>query len=261
MRRVTIDSGAVYESPQYYEIAFSFRDIAREIDTFEESIRRFSRIPVRRMLEIACGPCAHLPEIVRRGYEFVGIDLSRPMLDYARAKVPCRCGQVELLEADLRGFSLKQAVDFAFVLLGSLMVRSESELASHFDSVAASLRPGGLYFLDWCVNFEPPGGPSSTWDIERDGVRTTTTYSSRMINAVDQTFEEIIRIDVDDHGTCQTLADTRVRKATYPQEFLQFVTHRPDFEFVGWWNLWDLDRPLTGEEPPSRPIIVLRRLG
>jgi hypothetical protein len=80
-----------------------------------------------------------------------------------------------------------------------------------------------------------------------------------MINTVEQTFEETIRIDVDDQGTCRTLADTLIRKATYPQEFLQFIAHRPDFEFVGWWNTWDLDRPLNGEEPPSRPIIVLRR--
>jgi len=261
MRRITIEAATVYESPRYYEIAFSFRDIADEVDTFEECIRRFSRIPVRRMLEIACGPCTHLPEVTRRGYAFVGIDLSRPMLDYAQSRASGLEGQVALLEADLRDFSLEQAVDFTFVLLGSLMVQTASELASHFDSVAVCLRPGGLYFLDWCVNFEPPGGPSSTWDTERDGVRTTTTYSSRILNTVEQTFEETIRIDVDDHGVRHELAETTIRKATYPQEFLQFIAHRPDFEFVGWWNLWDLNRPLTGNEPPSRPIIVLRRTG
>ena len=33
----------LYDSPEYYEIAFSFRDIPAEVDLFEECFKRFSQ--------------------------------------------------------------------------------------------------------------------------------------------------------------------------------------------------------------------------
>ena len=45
----------VYDSPKYYELAFSYRNIAHEVDTFEECIRRHSRVPVDAFLELVSG--------------------------------------------------------------------------------------------------------------------------------------------------------------------------------------------------------------
>ena len=36
-------------------VAFSYRDIKSEVDVFGECIRRYSKIPVRRILDIGCG--------------------------------------------------------------------------------------------------------------------------------------------------------------------------------------------------------------
>ena len=46
----------LYDNPKYYLIAFSYRDIPKEVDVFEECIRRFAKTPVERMLELCCGP-------------------------------------------------------------------------------------------------------------------------------------------------------------------------------------------------------------
>lgn len=40
-------AGNLYDYPEYYEIAFSYRDIKKEVDVFEECFRRFSKIQVR----------------------------------------------------------------------------------------------------------------------------------------------------------------------------------------------------------------------
>jgi SAM-dependent methyltransferase len=76
----------VYHNPKYYELAFSFRDIPAEVDVFEALIKQYSRIPVTQVLELGCGPAPHLEELVRRGYTYVGLDLSRSMLAYAQKK-------------------------------------------------------------------------------------------------------------------------------------------------------------------------------
>ena len=135
------------------------------------------------------------------------------------------------------------------MLPGSLIVQSTSELITRFDSVAQVLKKGGLYLLDWCFQYETPfeveGGDS--WEIERDGIKVKTTVSWKAISRAEQTFEETIVLEVNDHGEKLRIAGTDVKRAIYPQEFLLFVSSLKHFEFVGWRNNRDMSRP------PNKP--------
>ena len=55
-----------YRYPEYYDIAFAVDDVACEVDFVEAAIGAFSRVPVRRVLEIACGTAPYLAEWQRR---------------------------------------------------------------------------------------------------------------------------------------------------------------------------------------------------
>jgi hypothetical protein len=159
-------------------------------------------------------------------------------------------------------FSLDEPVDLAYVLLGSLYVQNNTELERHLQSVANALKQGGLYLLDWCVQFDPGAliaGRSESWEMEEHGILVRTTVSWRSVNAVDQTFEERIRLDVNDRGQTFSIDDVSLRRAIYPQEFLLWVRRTGAFEFVGWWNDWNLDLPLAGSEVVNRPIVLLLR--
>jgi SAM-dependent methyltransferase len=248
-----------YENPRYYEIAFSFRDIPHEVSVFEEAIERYSKIPVRRVLELGCGNAPHLEELAARGYAYVGVDTSAEMLAYAETKAQRADAAAEFLEVDMVGFGLDEPVDFAYNMLGSLYLKSAADLVSHFDAIAAAVRVGGLYFLDWCVEFTPVSKSSQTWHLEDGAIRVDTTYATELVDSVEQLFEETMKLEVDDAGDKKTLVGVTVRRAVYPQEFLFFLAGRSDFEFVGWWNNWDLSRPLDGTIQIDRPIIVTRR--
>jgi ubiquinone/menaquinone biosynthesis C-methylase UbiE len=76
----------LYDHPRYYEIAMSFRDIPHEVDVFEECFKKFSRVPVKSVLEIACGNAPHLEELAKRGYRYTGLDLNEAMLAYSGEK-------------------------------------------------------------------------------------------------------------------------------------------------------------------------------
>ena len=259
----------VYDNPKYYEIAFSFRNIPAEVDVFEECFKRFSKIPVKSVLELGCGNSPHMEELIKRGYQYSGLDLSKAMLEYSREKASHIGAEVNLIQADMIDFSFETMVDFVYVLLGSLHVKSTSELLTHFNSVAQVLRNGGLYLLDWCVHFDPPGGSDDppagsegayNWDMERDGIKVKTSVSWKVINRVEQTFEETQILEVNDHGEKLTLVEKDITRAIYPQEFLCFVSGLKDFEFVGWWNNWDLRQPLEQADKIDRPIALVRRI-
>jgi SAM-dependent methyltransferase len=203
-----------------------------------------------------------MEELVKRGYEYSGLDLNDAMLEYSKEKASRIGAKVNLIHGDMISFTLETKVDFVYVLLGSLIVRSTSELITHFDSVARVLKKGGLYLLDWCVQYETPfeveGGDS--WEIERDGIKIKTTVSWKAINRVEQTVEETIVLEVNDHGKQLRIAGTDIKRAIYPQEFLLFVSSLKHFEFMGWWNNWDLSRPLEQAAKIGRPIALVRRI-
>lgn len=253
---------SLYDNPKYYEIAFSFRNIRAEADLFEECFRRFSQIPVKSVLELGCGNCPHMEELIKRGYEYSGLDSSKAMLDYGQEKALRIGAQINLIQGDMIDFTLDEEADFVYVLLDSLAAKNTSEILSHFNSVGRALKKGGLYLLDWCIQFDPPGGSEGkdSWEMEREGIRVKTTVSWKQINRVEQTFEETISLEVNDQGSEFNLVHSGIRRAIYPQEFLCLVRSSSDFEFVGWWNNWDLGQPLEHASKISRPIALIRRV-
>ncbi len=249
-----------YSNPKYYDIAFSFRDVAAEVDVFEQAIEQYSRIPVATVLELGCGPAPHLAELARRNYRYIGLDLSSAMLEYAQGRADAANASARFELADMTDFGLDEEVDFAYVMLGSLAARNTAELVSHFDCVSRALKKGGLYLLDWCVAFSPSNEHTDSWEMARGQVRVRTTIQLKLIDAVEQIIEERFTLEVEDEGAKKMLRDTSITRQIYPQEFLLFVAARSDFEFIGWWNNWDMTQPLDGKQEISRPIAILRKL-
>lgn len=252
-----------YDHPRAYEAAFAFRDIAAEVDVMQACIAQYARRPVQRVLELACGPAPHLLELARRGYAFTGLDQSAPMLAHAGAKARAAGIPAQFVQADMAAFSLAQSVDLAFVALGSLYVGSSAALRSHFDAVAAALAPCGLYLLDWCVQFEPrtlfvPGGQS--WQVQDGALQIDATVEMVPTHPAEQLFEERLTLRLTEGGAQSLLQSRATKRAIYPQEFLALIAARTDFDFVGWWNQWDLAQPIGADtQPIFRPITLLRR--
>jgi SAM-dependent methyltransferase len=235
----------LYDNPKYYEIAFSFRDIPTEVNVFEECIKRFSQISVKSVLELACGNSPHMEELVKRGYQYTGLDLSVPMLEYSRKKASRTDAKANLIHRNIVDFSLDTNVDFVYILLDSLYAKNTYELTNHFNQVARVLRRGVFTCLIGCIQYDPSWNSEGedSWEIERDSIRIKTTVSWKVINRVEQTYKETIVLEVNDHDERINIVDKSLRRAIYPQEFLLMVFNLEHFEFVGWWNNWDLGQP------------------
>ncbi len=249
----------LFDVPKYYEIAFSYRDIQFQVNVFEESIKRYSKISVNKVLELGCGNSPHMSELVSRGYEYMGIDYNEEMIRYSEDKSRAHKDKVKLICANMFDFDFEIKVDFACILVDSLYIRNNDELNSHFDSVSKVLQKGGLYFLDWCVQFSPLTEKREDWKVKEDGVIINGEIYTTNINTVAQTYEENVILNVNDKGKLFKMKHRLMRKAIYPQEFLLFIENRGDFEFVGWWNNWNLDNPLKGTEKIYQPIIIIRK--
>jgi SAM-dependent methyltransferase len=252
----------IYEHPLYYEIAFSFFDVKKQIDAFEELISKFMNRKAGRFLDVACGPSLQLREIVKRGYEAVGLDSSPKMLRYLSEKAQEEGYRVGTVQADMCDFKLKEKADFAFIMMGSFVVESNEKLMNHLDSVASSLKRGGLYliqnnFADWTKIAD------QSWTMERDGIAVRTSFKIRWKDVVKQIYTEELRLEVNDHGKKMILNNEEDLKLIFPQEFKALLKLNGKLDFLGWWegteSTWNLDKPLEKAKTPSNLNIMLLR--
>jgi len=252
----------IYKHPLYYEIAFSFFDVKKQIDTFEEIISKFSKIKVNRFLDIACGPSLQLREIAKRGHESIGLDLVPEMLEYLSEKAEEEGLRIKTVQADMSDFRLEKKVDYAFVMMGSLVFGSDEKFLNHLDSVAHSLRKGGLYFIqnkavDWTKTDE------QSWTMQREGIITKTTFNIHWKDLLNQIYTEELTIEVNDHRQTINLKDKEDLKFIFPEEFKTLVRLNGKFDFLGWWegteSTWYLNKPLEKAKSPSNINMVLLR--
>ncbi|WP_435153689.1 methyltransferase domain-containing protein [Haladaptatus sp. DFWS20] len=252
----------VYAHPDYYEIAFDFRDVSAEVDFFETCIDRFGDgvTDADSVLEIACGPSPYLLEFDARGYDFTGLDNSSEMISHSIEKAREHNIEATYLRRDMADFYLPERVDFAFCALGSLYLDSNDALRSHLDSVGDALTPGSLYCIDGSIDF--PGGTSSKheWETTRGDTTVEFCIEQQPTNVAEQLTHQTITTTVTDEEGTHTFSEEYEIKTFAPQEF-RMVAEDSDFEHVGWFDSFDLGKPVAECEPGAlhRPVTVLRR--
>jgi SAM-dependent methyltransferase len=214
----------VYQRPEYYEIAFSFRDFRKEVDFFEAALRKFSTIKVQSVFELGAGTCPYLEEWQRRGYRYFGLDASREMVTFSRRRARELHADLTLFRGDMARFVIgSRKFDLAYVLLGSLYVRTNAEFFRHLDCLAKVLRRGGLYLLDGVVRFNILARHEEHWTMKRRGITVRTIYRPELVDPIEQSCIEHVILEVDDHGKKTRLDSGLGRKPFFPQEFLLLI--------------------------------------
>ncbi|MFH1372525.1 MAG: hypothetical protein ABII79_01845 [bacterium] len=123
------------------------------------------------------------------------------------------------------------------------------------------LNPGALYFLDWCIQSSNPlqRQNDNAYTIEREGIEIKSKFDIKLIDSARRMYEEIWTVNVNDHGRHRTFETVERNKALMPDEFMNFLETREDFEFVGWWKDRDLGQPILSEDDINCPVALLRR--
>lgn len=254
-----LKNARAYRHPKYYEIAFSFVDPPKQVDLYERFIRRFSSVEVCRVAELGCGPGLAIREFARRGYQTTGLDLSRPMLSHLLRASRNEGSGVEPVLGDLTGFRLRPVVDFAMTLMGTIdHVTDRERMRAHLESVATSLKRGGLYLienyqLDWDWNSL---NGSVSWTMEKDGIRVATTFTGRVLSKLAQRVRKTLELRVQDRGERRVLRETWDCEVILPREFEDLVRNTTGLEFIGWFERYRLARL---SEVKDDNIALLRR--
>jgi SAM-dependent methyltransferase len=255
-----------YRHARTYEIAFSYRDLPRELAFITDAYAAATSRPLKSALELACGPAYHAMALARRGVPSVALDLSREMVELAVQRAKEQNLPVTGVVANMARFELPARVDLALNLLTSITYLTDTQdLKSHFAGVSACLNPGGVYVVetnhprDFITHdhFQP-----SIWEMEEDGVRVKTTWVAEkpVLHPARGTYSVLARYEVNDHGSTSVLEDRAELRMLWPDE-LRLLAEAAGLTFHAWYGDHDLKRPMDDAPESWRMIAVFRKPG
>lgn len=104
----------------------------------------------KRILDVGCGTGRHSLELSRRGYDVVGIDLSRSMLNKAReTALREKLGSVQFIECDARNMWFEEEFDLAVCLCEGAfsLMETDEENFQILRSISRALKKNGKLIL------------------------------------------------------------------------------------------------------------------
>ncbi|WP_235934747.1 class I SAM-dependent methyltransferase [Candidatus Laterigemmans baculatus] len=250
-----------YDYPQYFDLVFRDETPA-ELDFFEAAFERFADGPVRTLYEPGCGSGRLVVGMAARGYQVTGLDLNRPSLDYLRRKLRRRKLAAEVVEGDMVDFQPPQPFDAAFCTFNSFRhLTAPGDAERHLESVAASLRPGGLYILGFhIIPLDADEECTERWRAAHGG--TSVSVTLKVIEFDRSRRQEQIRVSLlarsgDKTVRCRTEYPQRLYTASQVAELFAAV---PTLEVAGIFDFdYDIDQPRELDDDLTDALFVLRR--
>jgi len=123
-------------------------DYSQWADYIEEIFKANNVKPVL-VLDLGCGTGSFCTEMVKRGYDMIGVDLSLDMLSIASAKAQENGFNILYINQDMTEFELYGTVDAVVCLMDSInYITKKRDLRKLFKHVENYLNPGGLFIFD-----------------------------------------------------------------------------------------------------------------
>jgi SAM-dependent methyltransferase len=141
-----------HQYSKYYDFVYSRKDYGKECGYLERIFWKYSKHPVRDVLDIACGTGGHAILLAKREYSVVGLDISRSMIEVAREKA--KTGHIprkpRFRVGDMRRLAAREKYDVCICMFASIgYLHSPQEVRKTFARVWSALRPEGLFVLDY----------------------------------------------------------------------------------------------------------------
>ncbi len=171
----------------YTELAHIYDAIYRKIFDYEKQAEFIDKIlkglkkkKGKNILEIGCGT-GHLANfLIKKGYNVVGIDLYKEMLDIAKK----RFKNIEFLQGDMRNLKLRRRFDAIIVLGRSITyMTTNDDLLKALNSFNRCLKRNGILLFDFfnaeesIRHFEKYAKKQDSFEI--DGMKITRKFNNK----------------------------------------------------------------------------------
>ncbi len=258
---------ASYELAEFYDaIDDQHPHHQKEFDFLAGVFDRFEHRRIRRILDLACGTGPHSIFLASKGYEVVGLDLSGKMLEIAIRKAQAAGHQVQdriqFVEGDVLSLNFDEEFDAVICIGQTTMILTRlEEISRMFSGVYRSLRPGGLFVVDFLSWYKKGSFTGAT--NARLGDREIRIENEETFDPIRQMLHHKSRYFVTEHGRTTLYEGYGRDRIFFPQEMLIYLTEIGGFQVQSLYDCWNLDKEPENDylvfvvrKPERRPLTL-----
>jgi SAM-dependent methyltransferase len=244
---------------ELYDLFYNAKPYAAEASYLHELLQRFSKQPVRRILDIACGTGSHAIELERLGYEVVGSDISEDMLGRAKEKARQVFSAIHFERQDMCFLDVASRPFDAVLCLFDAVghVQTTAAIKQTFRAVHRHLRDDGLFILEFWHAAAMAG------HHEPLRVRRLATERGEIVRLSETTVDHATQCatvqhtihDLRSDGTYQTAVERQVNRFFSLQEMTALLDESR-FDVLKYCSGYSSDENLT---PDTWHIVLIAR--
>lgn len=240
----TTDSASLLiAQPWLYECIYP-EAAADTTDACTRLIERFAPDGRLRILDVGCGTGRVLARLNQMGHECTGIDVSEPMMQFARESHP----DLTIEFGDMRSFDLGKTFDVV-ICVGSTFTfnLTNADIHSSLERLRKHTSSGGMLILD-ILN----GSRFLSSEVFKERIETrvaegdfrATAISRHLLDRRRQAFRRLRTWKID--GVSKPVVDNAEYRLLFPLELEDYLSNH-EFATLGMWDNKDLaDGDLTG---------------
>jgi SAM-dependent methyltransferase len=213
----------------FYDLFYLAKPYVAEAQFIHDKLSRHGVAPgSSRVLELACGTGKHALLLAEHGYTITATDSSAEMVTVAQGKAADTTLPVTFSVQDMRHLPKpSMPYDAVICLFDSIgYVQTDHALDEVFAGVTASLRPGGLFIVEFWH------APTMLGHFEPVRVRRINTPDGTVLRTSETTLERsasLARVDINVYdlrhdGTYDHLAETQVNRFFMVSEMEGFAS-------------------------------------
>ncbi|HEY5536550.1 MAG TPA: class I SAM-dependent methyltransferase [Ignavibacteria bacterium] len=209
----------------YHEMYQHVFDYDKEFFFYDSILKKNN---CKKILEVGCGSGMLARRFLKNGYDYLGLDLSREMLDIARSEI----SSDSFVQCDMRNLSFDQQFDSVLITGRSIAYLTENmDIIITLSGVHNSLKDNGLFVFDL---FEANGIFDNFNDFEQN-----IEHNSKKIKRISRlkknlktgwTYDWFAKYIIEDAGDVTEFDDITTLRAFTKDEIMLFLK-LTDFKF------------------------------
>lgn len=206
---------------KYYDIFNKEKDYKKETDFLEKVFEKYFKS--KNILDLGCGTGIHDRELISRGYNIFGVDISSKMIDIARSK---NIKNAKFSIGDMSNFDLDKKFDVCITMFAAIgYLNDNKQIENYIKCVKNHLVKEGLLILDcWNGLGVLRDLPASRLNIfESENIKIERVSYPRL-NAIKHVCEVKFKVKIFDRGNLiKEYSEDHSVRFFFPQELKKYL--------------------------------------
>jgi ubiquinone/menaquinone biosynthesis C-methylase UbiE len=245
---------SIYDFPEIFEVVMARPPdvVPTEVNSIHELLGRRG-VRSGRILELACGTCAHGIPLAGLGHTVVGVDRSAAMLQTAAQNSTEQGVHLHLVQANVVDFNLG-ASDFdcaLFMFETFPVITALEEIVQHFAAVRRHLKQSALYIVDLDPRKRGVGIETGEWGHRTLSIPNGTVenwYEDRPGDWIENTSHLLCHCRITRQGEVIETRDEWRLRVYSPWDLRLLVQTLPGWRLDGFYSWRDLSDRIATEQ-------------